>query len=260
MKIKNTLLSILAAGLLLTGCNTKTEDPKPTPVVDDDDDYVVIKDGDVDEFYSGSVGGTLIEISADRYLEENKQYTCSLVVSENLNKSLTFKSKYETVATLEAATTEGAFYINTHKQGDTIIYAYDCDGAMVLRQIVRVRKTIEMSKMGEHLFTVDKWSSTGMLGHYTLSFVNINPITGSLNGYDDFETTSIVFNLINPKQVDFYDFTFYTYEFELDMEQYQSQRSYVSCYVSVTGDQILIYYSSGSEPSLLEMFTPKVDK
>jgi len=283
----NKLFLLLASAFMLAGCNFKTGASKKSSNDDttsenkDDENKQGEDQGGTGEqggntgedekeeefehlttntIVSGSYSGSLIEILTDRYLEVGQSYACAFTTSTNLNKTLTFKSKYDTVATVSVGATAGSFTINALKVGDTIVYAYDVEGTMCLRVLVQVRKAIALDKVASHLFNVDKWESTHILGTYTLTFVNENPLTGMMAGYDDMEQTSIVFDLIDGKALKMYDFNFYEFSFVLDMDQYQSQREYVCFRISATGDYILIYYSSGTETSLLEMFSPVVSE
>ena len=271
MKIRKLLLLTILSGMFMTACDflpnfikkpgssdtNDTQDPDGGNTdIDDEEEEEEFEHLRTEPYHNGSTSGTLVEIMAGRYLEIGKTYACTLITSSNIDKTLTLVSSFEDVASIQSTSSNGGFQITTHKQGDTIIKAYDVDGTLVLRQLVQVRKSIPIEKMPKHLFEIDRWVSTKILGDYSLTFVGQDPLAGSLSGHDDFEQTSIAFNLVNPVEEALFEFTFYKYEFELDMDNYYSQRGYVSLYVSVTGDQILIYYTSGSEPSLLEMFSP----
>lgn len=264
--MKKILIPLFASFILLGGCNngvsneTNTQNQSTLVPVDtsvSSSTYVepAFTPISTDPISTGSVGGSLIEVSVGKYLEQNSAYTCTFTPSSYADTTIVITTSHSNVATIEFLNgSKNTFQILTHEIGDSLIRIYangDAKtGDLVYRDVVHVRRTYSEKEIQNKVFEVDTWASSRLLGNYKMLFLTMNPLSGTISGSDDMEKTNIDFTLDYVNREKVYDFNFYKYSIDVSVENKQTNRTFTFMYVAVTGDEILVYYGEG----LFEMF------
>ena len=258
MKISKLITTILGCALMLAACGESTSDInnlKPDNDVIDIDDIVIDDDDDEEEqiitktckeITAGMCGGSLTDFLVGSYIEPNYTYDCSFSHEKTFSGEYTIKSDDRTIAQVTHVAGSSAFTIKGITPGDAIIQAVTEEDEVVLQFVVHVRKRVPMDKIAETLYNVDYYS--GMFYGYKLSFIEKDPLKGTLVGNDDFESTYANFNLIDgveEKIGNGTDFNTYKFRISIDTEHSQTSRTYTYLYVSTTGDKIYMYYTNG---------------
>lgn len=261
MKMLKKLSAIVVSALLLAGCNETKEEPDifkdDTSVIDIDD--VIVEEEETEEeiehktckeIIHGSVSGSLVEIDAGRFLETGCNYTCAFTPSTTIDQGYSVKSDDNSIAYITHEYSSGSFVIHAVSAGDIIVTAYDSNESLVLQMLVQIRNRVDKAKIGKMLYNTPIF--VGIFGGYQLSFLSDNPLKGFLTGVDDFESSFVHFECTNCAEETIYEFNYYKYDMQLDLENSSTMRTYTGIYISVTGDEVLIYYTDG----LVDMFRP----
>lgn len=286
MKIKNLLVPVIAA-IMLCGCKTTTDqssivssaDPSESSIVETSSSLIEsssmsISESSVtssvtpssssskaeplvvDPISSGSASGSLVEISVGRILTVGDVYTCSFVPSDFINPSIYIVSTVDGILeTSQRVAGANTFTIKPLKAGQTILKIYTVeDDCLVYRDVITCADPLTYEEALDAVFeTYDIWESSGLLGEYRLTFLTTVPkLSGRVRGTDNYEYTDIRFDCNYVDKEKLYDFSFYCFEMQLDLDNSQTQRKFTYVDISVTADCIYIYYDEG----LFEMFTP----
>lgn len=256
--------SFLLFALLATACgssNSSGSDPI-SPSVDGtsvpsetDEPLVEIDFDDEDRISSGSIGGDLSDVEIGRYFADNTTYLA--IYSYGRSSSYRYVSSREESLTIELnSVTVGTFNFVTHKPGDSILTIYDDNDMIVYRNIVRVRKAYDEVGVAQAIYDFDAYEGFGLFGKHRLNFTNVSPLTGILGGTDDIEVTpmNIVFEATYEGINEWHDM----HEFVLDVVSANegSQTKVSRMLVSRTGDFIILYYLTGGEDVMLNLFFP----
>ena len=205
-----------------------------------------------DEIYSGTCGGSLIDLMVGSYIEPLCTYDCSFVHTKTFSGEYTVRSDDRAIAQVSHEAGTGTFTVKGITTGDAIIQAVTEDNDIVLQFVVHVRKRLALEDIPAKLFATDVFY--GMSGVYKLSFTEVDPIKGVLTGKDDFESTSLTFKLgegVEERISNGTDFNTYKFKISADNENSVTSRNYTYLYVSTTGEKIYFYYSNG----LVDIFT-----
>ena len=212
-------------------------------------------DFDPKDFVShGSSSGYLIDISADSLLSENNSYLCSFNPSTSSSGKIKITSSREESVTCETKDNGPEFTLFTHAVGDSILKIYDVDDILVYRYIVRVRKAFTQAEIVKECFNNDVYRGVKILGNHRMTFLNDATVpTAQVKGSDDFEENlDLSFTCTYSQyiqEMDSYEFTC-----EITDNPNNSQTRITVIYVSRTASEIKVYYASGSENSLLNIF------
>ena len=265
-KLSKVLLNILGCALLLTGC--KESEQTSNKKFDDDiipiEDVVVEPDNQEDEdlilkktcqeIKNGSIGGALIDLVNDASIEPNYSYDCVFSHKKTFTGKYIVRSDDRTIAQVTHDENTNVFTLKGITPGDAIIQAFTEENEIVLQIVVHVRKRISLENIAERLYKVDKFY--GYMG-YSLVFLSNDPLKGSVTGHDEFETTYANFTLLDgveEKISESAEFNTYKFKISVDPESSRTSRTFLDLYVSTTGDIIYIYYSSGSDSRLIDIF------
>lgn len=262
MKLFKILTTVIGSALMITACGTNVDQ------VGTGDDVVNIKDIVIEEeeiiddeivektceeISNGQCGGSLTDFLVGSYIEPTCTYTCSFTHTKTFDGKYTVMSDDRTIAQVAHAENTDSFTVKGISPGDAIIQAKTSDDEIVLQFVVHVRRRINMDKIGEHLYNVDKFY--GMFYGYKLSFTEASPnIAGTLVGSDDFEASYVNFKCIEgvEERIDNgTDFNTYKFKISVDNETSVTSRNYTYVYISTTGEKIYFYYQNG----IVDIFT-----
>lgn len=258
MKLTKLLLATLGCALMITGCG---ENPKDINDIKTDGDVIDINDVVIDnddedeepivektctEISFGSLGGSLTDLLVGSAIEPNYSYTCSYSHNRTFSGEYTVKSDDRTIAQVTHKAGTNSFVVKGITAGDAIIQAVSDDDEVILQFVVHVRNRVPLSKIPEKLYNIDVFN--GMFYGYKLSFIEKEPLKGTLTGDDDFETTFVNFKLIDGVEErigESIDFNTYKFRISVDTETSSTTRTYTDLYVSTTCDKIFMYYTNG---------------
>lgn len=263
MKLSKLLISLLGCSLMLGACDKTPASNGIKPedgvisiddiVIEDDDDYEdPIETKTCEEITRGSCGGSLTDLLVGSYIEPNGSYTCSFSHSTTFSGEYTIKSDDRSIAQVTHESGTNAFVVKGVTAGDAILQAVNEENEVVLQFVVHCRNRIPMNKIATKLFEVNKF--TGMAYGYKLSFIEKEPLKGTLVGNDDFENSYVNFSLkegVEERIGNGTDFNTYKFRISVDTENSVTSRTYTYLYVATTGEKIYMYYSNG----LVDIFT-----
>lgn len=202
---------------------------------------------------TGTMGGCLIDIAIGCYLEVGVDYICSFKPSDVSDISITVSTTDESILVAETDDlAPGKIVLKPKAIGDAILLIRSVElDCLVYRNVVKVRYSYSKEEIADLMYErVDKWVSTGIYGAYIMSFLENDPLHGVINGDDGSEYTTIVFDLVYKNKITYGGFNFYVFDIEVDPDNSSTMRTFTEVWVSLTGFNILVYYSEG----LLEQF------
>lgn len=265
MKIKGLVLTVLAMTGMLVGCGPNDNNPGPVepkefPTIDTwdpDRDYIAPKGASIGEF--------LLEIENDRLMTFGHSYTILFDDNHPTDKSLDITFWVDdllTVSSDPAHPNDPTYFILTPQGvGDTVIEIRNKDPQpqLIYRNILRVRKPIELNKMDEFLYSVDRFATPEIwqpyLGYYQISFnyevIYDNKLMGTLLGGDDYDP-----NVKATFFLKYVEFTAYDdlYIFSIDIISVQSIDTLPKeIYLSRAGDFMVL---KNYDDSLLSFLAP----
>lgn len=268
--ILTTLMSISG---ILSFCSFEKKpdnnDTPNTPVVPDPPVEVIPTiDWDEKDYLckGGSYGGYFSDINVGRILCTGTSYDFMFESSHATDKSYTVISTDTSICEpVVASSTSKMFDLSCKKQGDVIITIENCDGILVYRNIVRVRKPIAVDEMGDYLSSVDKFvipqEYEYYLGSYKLSFDYFDEYDGELcgtfKGGDDYDSNVlIIFSLEYELLLDDRD----CYSYKLETLSSNSQLTFIGYLnISRAGDWLYLYEDEiKGTGTLLAIFIPSI--
>ena len=236
--------------LTMVSCNAPnntqpSSNPEDIPTINfDSNDYVC----------RGTAGGYLIDVGANSLLSENNSYVCSFAPSTSTDGVVRLTSSREASVTISQKQGQSEFTITTHTPGDSIIKIYDSNDILVYRNIVRVRKAFTTDEIINECYNNDVYKGVKMLGNHRMTFLDNNTIpTAQLRGSDDYEANiDLSFSCTYNRYLQEIDS--YEYLCEITANPNNSQTRITILYISRTASEIKMYYRSGSDDVLFNIF------
>lgn len=254
--LKKMILPLLTLSLLTVSCGTKPNHSDDPWV---EESYVTLS---TTEKTSGNLGGYMIEISTDAFLEAGSEYPCTF--STNLSDTtIDVKSSRPESATIEM-TGRNSFKVITHKAGDSILTIYDSDGLVAFNKVMHVRTPYSAENIMKAVARYDIYTSTGIYGNYRFVVTDVYKTysTGVVSGGEHGgKTGKSVFDLeyVGVEEGGAFDGHFYLFSCNVDKTQSDLSDDIKEVYVSKCADRIYIYYAEKGVSDnyyLLELFQP----
>lgn len=256
--LRNIMLPLLTLSMLAVSCGTPTK-PKTSDFVEESVVTLSTK-----EISSGNLGGYMIEIANDSFLEADNTYACTY--SPNLSDTtIDVRSSRPESATIEM-TGKNAFKVVTHAAGDSILTIYDADGIVCYNKVLHVRTPYTPENILKAVAHYDIYTSTGIYGSYRFVVTDVYKsfATAVVSGQEVTaeKTGKAVFDMDYEGIAENspFDGHFYYYSCTIDKESSDLPDLIKEVYVSKTADRIYVYYaesSTSTEYYLLEMFQPQ---
>lgn len=241
--------------MLLVGCsttgsqNSSKNDSEQVSVTsssqgNEKDGINIIEESDVNEIFRAKAGGILTDIANNTFIQTGAELEFTLSPNTNDDKTVTFKVSDTTV--LEIITKGSMHFFKGLKASDVIFSAYDVDGILCYRKIIRVRDAIAengdpdlAAKFQKQLYEQDYWKSH-RYDNYRTTFITTEE--GVLTGYDDLagniETHFII--------------TYDKYDPSWNMQVFVASTTTITgdlkvgfLYIAMTGDMLLLYDQLG---------------
>lgn len=257
MKFKKLIMPLIAI-MMLGACQPKADSSnnnlsssgEPTSSINNSSSEDPFKD--VESLHTGSVGGSLVELSVGEHLQVNQTYTCSFVPADVESKKMRAVYDESMIEFAFVANSETNFTIKALKAGAFVLklYAEEIE-SIVYREVIRIDEMIKRDEIENYLFNVaDSWKTSpltlGLAGQFKLVFTLDNPLTLVMTGGDELEEkTRAVITLEYKSLRKNYDFMFYVFKATLDTERSSTNRKFDEVLVTCTGNSIYMYDNEG---------------
>lgn len=264
-KLKKFIPLLLSLSSLLFSCNSNENNDTKDDNKNDDTTWVKeeFDEPDVEEVFSGSSGGFLIDINVETKLIVGYTYSCKYTPNGN-STYYTVKSSDTSMFEVSKDSDEStSFTINCLKAGNGYITIYDKDEMILYRKIIRIRTPMPANYVLTYLFETPYFRGYPGLGTHKLVFTDKEG-TGNLSGSDELESNiNLDFKVSLTSNYESY---FDEYEqlgniYVLEFSEYDSNQTSSIVpqimYLSLAGDYIRFYYGSTLESAyLLNIFYP----
>ena len=244
--------------MLFTLCACGSTNNNPTVDETSTSEEEEIVELTTEEVATGSYGGWFIDINVNRFLATDSSYNVSYSSNNVMDKSIRVTTSRPESLTVERIEGDNSnFIIHAHKAGDSVLCIYDAEDILVYRHVVRVRKKCNLDEIEKLVYNYDIYNVMfASLGQYHLTFGE-NPFQVTVSGSDEIET-----NMTVRSKLTFFQYNAnmdaYGYRMEVIERDETSTTDLVECYISVTGDEVFVYYkeTSTQENHLLNIFYP----